>query len=111
MSVNITARFWYFFTKSVLKVMNEEGYVGTFEEIVEENGHKTLVLNLIGNINKCGVIKPRFSVKVSDIQKFEERYLIAKDMGIIIISTSQGLMTHIKAKERNLGGKLIAYCY
>ena len=41
----------------------------------------------------------------------EKRYLPAKDFGILIMSTSKGIMTHYDAKKKNLGGKLLSYCY
>jgi small subunit ribosomal protein S8 len=94
----------------ILKIMNELGYVGTFEEVDNKRGG-IIVLNLINKINKCGVIKPRFSCELHEYEKFEKRFLLAKGFGVIFISTSQGLMTHIQAKEKKIGGKLIAYCY
>lgn len=94
--------------KKVLSIMNENNYVGHFEEVEEG---KSLKINLLGNLNKCGVIKPRFSSKMTEIEKWEKRYLPAKDFGIILISTSQGVVTHNEAKEKNTGGKLLAYCY
>ena len=59
----------------------------------------------------CKAIKPRYMVSVSEIEKYEKRYLPAKNFGIIIISTSQGLMTHQTAIDKNIGGSLIAYIY
>ncbi len=96
--------------KKVLEVMNKEGYVGKFEEIEDSKGN-SLVINLLGTINKCGAIKPRFSVTTSEYEKFEKRFLPAKDFGILIISTNEGVMTHIEAKKKNIGGRLLAYCY
>jgi small subunit ribosomal protein S8 len=96
--------------KRVLEIMNQHNYVGAFEEIEDGRGG-TLHINLLGNINKCGVIKPRFSTKVDDFEKWEKRYLPAKDFGIIILSTPKGIMTHTDAKAKGLGGTLIAYCY
>ena len=96
--------------KSVLSVMHNHGYIGTYDER-DLGKTKELKINLLGRINKCGVIKPRFSVTLDEIEKFEKRYLIAKDFGFLIISTSKGVMTHNEAKEKGLGGKLIAYCY
>ena len=59
----------------------------------------------------CGAIKPRFSVKIREMERYEARYLPAKDFGIIIVSTPSGVMTHKQAKEALTGGKLIAYIY
>ncbi|MBU0628311.1 MAG: 30S ribosomal protein S8 [Nanoarchaeota archaeon] len=96
--------------KAVFKIMDENGYIGSFEEMVHNN-KAVLKLNLLGNINKCGAIKPRFSVKKDGYEKIEKRYLPAKDFGIIFVSTPQGIMTHTDAKKKNIGGKLLAYCY
>ena len=70
-----------------------------------------LKVNLIGKINNCGVIKPRFAIKSDEFEKFEKRFLLAKDFGIIIVSTNQGLITHREAKKKKIGGKLMAFCY
>jgi len=96
--------------KGVLKIMQDNLYIGSFE-VIKHAGKEYLKVNLLGKINKCGTIKPRFPVKISDYEKFEKRYLPARDFGIIIVSTNKGLMTHKEAKEKSLGGKLIAYCY
>jgi small subunit ribosomal protein S8 len=93
-----------------LKLMQDNQYIGSAEEVTSQRGG-IFKLNLLGNINKCGVIKPRWSVKTKDYEKFEKRYLPAKGMGILIISTPKGLMTHEQAKDQNMGGRLIAYCY
>ncbi len=96
--------------KKVLTVMNEEGYVGTFEEKKDSNGNY-LVLNLLGNLNKCNVVKPRYAVNLDKFEKFEKRFLPAKEFGILIVTTPKGIITHRQAKEQNTGGKLLAYCY
>ena len=96
--------------KEVLKIMNENNYVGSFEVISTQKGD-LLKVNLLGNINKCGAIKPRYSVKKDRYEMFEKRYLPAKDFGIIFVSTPKGIMTHIEARKKGIGGKLLAYCY
>ena len=96
--------------KEVLKIMKENNYVRDFKEVEDSRGNY-IMLNLVGNINKCGVIKPRYSVKRQDFEKFEMRYLPAKDLGILVVSTSRGIMTHYDAKSKKIGGRLLAYCY
>ncbi len=96
--------------KKVLDTMNAEGYAGKYEEVEDSRG-KYIKLALLGNVNSCGAIKPRFSVQLDAYEKFEKRFLPAKDFGILIVSTSQGMMTHYQAKEKKLGGRLMAYCY
>ncbi len=94
----------------VLKVMQEEGYIGEFEFIDDGKSGKFRV-KLLGRINDCGVIRPRFAVKKEEFEKFEKRFLPAQDFGILILTTNQGVMTHKDAKERKIGGRLLAYVY
>ena len=96
--------------KEVLTLLNANGYLGAFEEMTAARGG-VLKVNLLGTINKCGVVKPRFSIKKDGFEKFEKRYLPAKGMGLIIVSTQKGLLTHEEAKAKGTGGRLIAYCY
>jgi small subunit ribosomal protein S8 len=86
----------------VLTILNEHGYAGSYEKPK---------LNLLGKINNCGAIKPRMPISYKDIEKFEKRFLPARDFGILIISTPQGMMTNEEARKRKTGGKLIAFCY
>ncbi|MEX2703091.1 MAG: 30S ribosomal protein S8 [Candidatus Baldrarchaeia archaeon] len=94
----------------VLKIMLQEGYIGEFEYIDDGRAGKFRV-QLLGRINKCGVIKPRFPVKKKDFEKWEKRYLPAHDIGILIVSTPQGVMAHKEAIKRGIGGRLLAYVY
>ncbi len=95
---------------NVLNILKQHKYIGEYEKIKTDKG-EMIKLNLTGTLNKCGVIKPRFPVKKTNFEKYEKRYLPAKSFGILIVSTSKGIMEHDKAIKENLGGKLIAYCY
>ncbi len=95
---------------NVLKVILDYGYIGQFRFI--DDGRAGVVhVQLLGRINEIGVIKPRFPVKYRDIEKWEKKYLPAQDFGIIIISTDHGVMSHYQAKEKRIGGRLLAYAY
>jgi len=94
----------------ILKIMNEKGYIGSFE-VKNDNRGGIINVNLIGALNKCGAIKPRFPVGLDNFEKFEKRYLPAKDFGFLVVSTSQGIMIHNNAKSKKIGGKLLAYVY
>ena len=98
---------------AVLRVMQQEGYVGEFEYIDDERWGKIRV-RLLGRINKCGVIKPRLPVKYRDLIRMPDwlrKYLPSRDMGILILTTSQGVMSHREAIRRRIGGILLAYVY
>jgi small subunit ribosomal protein S8 len=93
---------------NVLRVIQQYGAIGEFE-VMED--HWVISVQLLGRITKIGVIKPRYPVKVKDYVAWEKQYLPARDMGILVVSTSEGVMSHNEAKERNLGGRLLAYVF
>lgn len=94
----------------VLKVMQDHGYISQFEYVEDGRAGQFRVM-MKGAINNCGVIKPRYSVKANDLEKFEARFLPAQDFGVLIISTTEGVITQARAKELGIGGKLLAYVY
>ncbi len=94
----------------VLKVMQEAGYITQFE-FVDDGRSGMFRVNLGGQINDCGVIRPRYSVKKGDLERFEARYLPAQDFGVLILTTTRGVLTHTQAKQGGLGGKLLAFVY
>ena len=102
---SLTVRRHSKFLLSILAIAKLKGYVKSYKVT------DSILTIEFGNINGCQAIKPRFIVKVADIDKYVTRYLPAKNLGIIIISTSQGLMTHQTAQDKNIGGSLIAYIY
>lgn len=94
----------------VLRTMQKEEYIGEFE-FVDDGKAGQFQVELEGNINKCGVIKPRHAVKKDEFEKFEKRYLPSKNFGIMIMTTPEGIMTHKEAKEKGIGGRLLVYIY
>ena len=94
----------------VLKVMQENGYISQFE-LVDDGRSGMYKVSLAGHINNCGVIRPRYAVKVSDLEKYESRYLPAQDFGVLILTTTEGVVTHQDAKKEGVGGKLLAFVY
>lgn len=94
----------------VLKVMQEQGFIGPFEFIEDQRGGVYRV-NLEGRINDCGVIKPRYAVQRTEFEKWEARYLPAQDFGSLILTTTSGVVSQYEAKEKNTGGRLLAYVY
>ncbi len=96
--------------KNILTLIHEKGYIDEFE-IIDDNKGGIAKIKLKGAINNCGAIKPRFSTSALNFEKFEKRYLPAKGFGMLIISTTKGIMTQEKAKKEKIGGQLLAYIY
>jgi len=94
----------------VLRIMQLNGYIGEFEFIDDGRSGKFKV-QLLGRVNKCGAIRPRFSVRIEEIEDWEKKFLPSRDVGILVISTPKGVISHREAKEKHVGGKLIAFVY
>ena len=91
----------------VLKVMKQKGAIKRYKMDLKQ---KTVEID-IGDLSECRAVKPRFTVKKTDIEKYRRRYLPARGVGTILISTNKGLITHEEAQEKGTGGSLIAYFY
>ena len=96
--------------KDVLTVLEEKGYIGSFEKI-EDGKSGRFKVELKGKIIDCNVIKPRFSVKTDEFEGWEKRFLPARNFGFLIVTTPKGIMDHNKAKDIKSGGKLVAFVY
>jgi small subunit ribosomal protein S8 len=94
----------------VLRVMQLNGYIGEFEFIDDGRSGKFKV-QLLGRINKCGAVRPRFPVKTDEMEGWEKRFLPSRDVGLLIISTPIGVLSHREAKEKGVGGRLLAFVY
>ncbi len=95
---------------NVLSVMKEGGYIDEFE-FVEDGKAGFFKVKLCGKINDCNAIKPRFYVRVKGYEEWEKRLLPAQDFGMLIVTTSKGVMSHAKAAESGIGGQLLAFVY
>ncbi len=94
----------------VLKVMQDQGYIGEYK-LIEDGRAGKFDVKLIGKINKCGVIRPRFPVGKNNYEHYERRYLPARGFGALVVTTPIGVMSHVEAREKGLGGRLLAYVY
>jgi small subunit ribosomal protein S8 len=94
----------------MLRIMQEYNYVTSFEYLEDGRGGQ-LKVQLSGNINRCGAISPRYSCKLHELEYWEMRYLPSKSIGILVISTSKGVMTHDQARKLGIGGELLGYVY
>jgi small subunit ribosomal protein S8 len=94
----------------VLQLLKDKGYIGNFERI-DDGKAGMFHVELIGNINNCGVIKPRYPIKRSELEKWESRYLPARDFGLLIMTTTRGIISQDDARNEGIGGKLLAYVY
>jgi len=94
----------------VLNLLKNKGYIKEFSYI-EDRKTGVFKVNLNGNINNCGVIKPRYPIKNEELDKWESRYLPAQHFGLLILTTTEGILSQDEARKNGIGGKLLAYVY
>jgi small subunit ribosomal protein S8 len=94
----------------VLRILQQNGYIGEFE-FIDDGRFGKFKIQLLGRINKCGAIRPRYPVKADEFEYWEKRFLPSREMGLLIVSTSKDIMSHREAKEKHFGGRLVAFVY
>jgi len=97
----------------VLRVMQKQGYIGEFEYIDDGRWGKIKV-QLLGRINKAGAIKPRQPITYDELRQMPywlRKYLPSRDIGVLVLSTSRGVISHREALDMRIGGILLAYVY
>ncbi|RXE55764.1 30S ribosomal protein S8 [Methanoculleus taiwanensis] len=95
---------------AMLRIMEEKNYIAGFEFIEDGRGGQFRV-QLRGTINKCGAVSQRFAVGLDEMEYWESQFLPAKNFGILIVSTSRGVMSHEQARAEGIGGQLLGYVY
>ena len=99
--------------RSIAQILLDEGYIASFEEV--ENGKFTnLVINL-KYVNKNQrvitglkrISKPGRRIYAS----CEELPKVLGGLGIVIVSTSKGVITDREARKLGIGGEVLAYVW
>jgi small subunit ribosomal protein S15Ae len=93
-----------------LQVMQKNGYIGDFEVLDDHRAGK-IVVNLIGRINKCGVISPRFDIKQGEVEQWVQNVLPARSFGHLVLTTTFGIIDHDESRRKKTGGKILGFFY
>ncbi|CDW75494.1 40s ribosomal protein s15a [Stylonychia lemnae] len=93
-----------------LRVMQKHGYIAEFS-IVDDKRNGKIIVELNGRLNKCGVISPRYDLKLKNFEKFIYNILPSRQFGYVILTTTFGIMDHEEAKRKHIGGKVLGYFY
>jgi small subunit ribosomal protein S8 len=98
--------------KSIAQILLDEGYISAFEEV--ENGKfKNLVIDLkyvknqrvITGLKRISKPGRRIYASCTDLPK------VLGGLGIVIVSTSKGVMTDREARKLGIGGEVLAYVW
>ena len=95
--------------ENILKVMQEEGFISSYE-VTEENGKKNILIKLRISNNRVPLIRGLKRISKPGLriyQKVTKHKIFMGGIGVTILSTSKGVMTDRKAKQQNLGGEVL----
>jgi len=95
--------------KAIFEIMKGEGYIDNYKTIEDKKqGVLRVYLKYVGaksairNLKR--VSKPGLRVYV----KHNKVPVVLRGLGLAIVTTSQGIMTNNQAREKGLGGEIIA---
>ena len=99
--------------KAITQILTDEGYVKSFQVIddgkqgiiritLKYDDNRTSVISGLRRISKPGL---RIYSSCADMPK------VRKGLGIVIVSTSKGIMTDKKARELHVGGEILAFVW
>ena len=97
--------------ESAAKILKTSGYVG--DVVVEGKVKKTIKIRLKFN-GKQSVIEGIKRVSKPGLRRYvgsTEIPRVRGGLGVAVISTSEGLMTDVQARKKNLGGELLFYVW
>ena len=93
-----------------LKLMQKRGYIGEFE-VIDDHRCGKVVVELLGRINKCGVISPRFDVQLTDVERWSNMIMPSRQFGYLVLTTTYGIMDHHQAQHKHTGGKILGFFF
>jgi small subunit ribosomal protein S8 len=104
---------------ALAKILLAEGYLAGVDKITEE-GKDFLILDLKYNVDNKPIINSiktlsspgrHLYVSSRNIPRVKPLAGHKQDLGILIVSTSRGIMVSHEARKKHLGGELIAEIY
>jgi small subunit ribosomal protein S8 len=98
---------------SIAEILEREGYIKGFE-VVKGESFDTLKMSLKYGPNREQLINGIKRISKPGLRVYTKNTNIPRvlgGLGIAIISTSKGLLTDREAREKNLGGEVIAYVW
>jgi small subunit ribosomal protein S8 len=95
--------------QQILRIFQKHAYIGEFERY-DDGRQGKFKIALLGRINECAGLL-RLNYKLSQFESLERRLLPAPGLGLIVLTTNQGIMTMKEAEEQSIGGHTLCYIY
>ena len=99
--------------KSIAQILVDEGYIKSFK-VIEDGKQGIIEIALKYGPNKSQVITGLRRVSKPGLRIYsncEDMPKVHNGLGIVILSTSKGIMTDKDARKANVGGEVLAYIW
>ena len=99
--------------KSIAQILVDEGYIKSFK-VIEDGKQGLIEIALKYGPNKSQVITGLRRVSKPGLRIYsncEDMPKVQNGLGIVILSTSKGIMTDKDARKANVGGEVLAYIW
>ncbi|MDO4397473.1 MAG: 30S ribosomal protein S8 [Oscillospiraceae bacterium] len=99
--------------KAIAQILVDEGYVKSFK-VIEDGKQGVIEIALKYGPNKSQVITGLRRVSKPGLRIYsncEDMPRVQNGLGIVILSTSKGIMTDKDARKANVGGEVLAYIW
>jgi len=99
---------------NIINILKEEGFIKDFEIHKNERHVYILVSLKYKGINNEPVISKLKRISKPGLRIYSNKEQLPNvlgNLGIAIISTSQGLMSNLKAKKLGIGGEVLCYIW
>ncbi len=101
-------------TRSIAKVLREEGFINDFEETGEGVKRNLVIALKYKGKNRQPLINTLKRVSKPGLRVYSNKKELPRvlgGIGIAVISTSSGIMTDREARRQNLGGEVLCYIW
>jgi len=104
-------------TRNLCQVLQEEGFIGSFEEIQGDENEKfnyLLVMLRYKGKNRTPIISALKRISKPGLRVYVNHKEIPRvlgGLGIAVLSTSKGFMTDNQARMNGLGGEILCYIW
>jgi small subunit ribosomal protein S8 len=95
--------------QQILRIFQRHAYIGEFERY-DDGRQGKFKIALLGRINECAGLM-RLNYKVNQFELLERKLLPAPGLGLIVLTTNEGIMTMKEAEEKHIGGHTLCYIY
>ena len=96
------------------RILDKEGYIRSYEIRKDENVNGIIRIYLKYNKNKESTITGLKRISKPGLRVYAERDKIPRilgGLGIVILSTSKGVLTGVGAKKLGVGGEVICFIW